>query len=139
MANTSGISRGLPKRSERRTLSEVVGCGQADRVGDSDGALGRRNSGSISPEEAKGNREGIFDGRESHELKSAGPVNGFWSDAEWIWCKDGKHRPVEPGSFPLVNGAPGRVGLLRGYGNAINAEVAIEFISAYRKTVSLYE
>lgn len=43
----------------------------------------------------------------------------------------GKWRPVEPGTFPLVNGAPARVGRLRGYGNAINAEVAAHFIKAY--------
>jgi DNA (cytosine-5)-methyltransferase 1 len=39
--------------------------------------------------------------------------------------------PVEPGTFPLANGAAGRVGRLRGYGNAINAEAATQFIKAY--------
>lgn len=57
-------------------------------------------------------------------------VNGFWSDADWIRCQGGKFRPVEPGTFPLVDGASARVGRLRGYGNAINAEVAKTFISA---------
>jgi len=32
--------------------------------------------------------------------------------------------------FPLAHGAPARVGRLRGYGNAINAEVAATFIEA---------
>jgi len=74
-------------------------------------------------------------------------VNGFWRDADWLLCRDGKWRPVEPGTFPLVDGAaarlgrvePGvarvassnRVGRLRGYGNAINAQAAAEFIRAY--------
>ncbi|EEM7368352.1 DNA cytosine methyltransferase [Salmonella enterica] len=74
-------------------------------------------------------------------------VNGFWRDADWLLCRDGKWRPVEPGTFPLVNGAaarlgrvePGmarvassnRVGRLKGYGNAINAQAAAEFIRAY--------
>lgn len=59
------------------------------------------------------------------------PVNGFWRDSDWIFCRDNSWRPIEPGSFPLAHGAPGRVGRLRAYGNAINAEVAIEHISAF--------
>lgn len=62
---------------------------------------------------------------------SPGLVNGFWSNAEWLPCTDGKLRPVEPGTFPLVDGTPERVGLLRGYGNAINAQAAKAFIEAY--------
>ncbi|HHT0484554.1 TPA: DNA cytosine methyltransferase [Klebsiella pneumoniae] len=74
-------------------------------------------------------------------------VNGFWRDADWLFCRDGKWRPVEPGTFPLVDGAasrmgrvePGvarvassnRIGRLKGYGNAINAQAAAAFIRAY--------
>lgn len=77
-------------------------------------------------------------------------VNGFWRDADWLFCRDGKWRPVEPGTFPLVDGAssrlvrkqPGvaglarmasrnRTGRLKGYGNAINAQAAAAFIRAY--------
>lgn len=58
----------------------------------------------------------------------AGPVNGFWGAADWLLCRDEKWRPVEPGTFPLVDGAPARVVRLRAYGNAINAEAAREFI-----------
>lgn len=65
-----------------------------------------------------------------------GPVNGFWRDADWLSCRDGKWRPVVPGSFPLANGVPARVGRLRTYGNAINIEAAAAFISAYMATVS---
>lgn len=78
-------------------------------------------------------------------------VNGFWRDADWLFCRDGKWRPVEPGTFPLVDGAaarmgrvePGvarvassnRVGRLKGYGNAINAKAAAAFIRAYMGVV----
>jgi DNA (cytosine-5)-methyltransferase 1 len=55
---------------------------------------------------------------------------GFWSDAEWLPCRDGKARPVEPGTFPLAHGIPARVGRLRGYGNAIVAPLAEAFIRA---------
>jgi len=60
-----------------------------------------------------------------------GPTNGFWRAVDWLYCRDGKWRPVRPGALPLANGAPSRVGRLRAYGNAINAETATEFIRAY--------
>jgi len=88
-----------------------------------------------------------------------GPVNGFWRDADWLHCRDGKWRPVEPGTQPLAYGFPRsmgdlspelqrlaavaglskaslkrakqfRVGSLRGYGNAINAIAAQAFIES---------
>ena len=69
------------------------------------------------------------DGRATAGGESAsGPVNGFWGTADWLLCRDGKWRPVEPGTFPLVDGAPARVVRLRGYGNAINAEAGRAFI-----------
>ncbi|MBY0484588.1 DNA cytosine methyltransferase [Nitrosomonas sp.] len=70
---------------------------------------------------------------------------------DWIYCRDNKYRPVKSGIKPLVNGIargvvhswnPGesinanetqeaRVMRLKGYGNAIQAQTAIAFISAY--------
>ena len=95
---------------------------------------------------------------ESWELEraSTGPTNGHWRDADWLFCRDGKWRPVESGTFPLVNGVAARVGRVRadqeriaeipprkdqgsrsgrlkGYGNAIVAPVAEEVIRAYLK------
>ena len=55
----------------------------------------------------------------------------FWSDCDWLPCRDGKTRPVEPGTFPLAHGVSGRVGRLRAYGNAIVPQVAQVFIEAY--------
>jgi DNA (cytosine-5)-methyltransferase 1 len=54
----------------------------------------------------------------------------FWDACDWIECRDGKRRPVEPGTFPLAHGAPARVGRLRAYGNAIVAPLAAEFVRA---------
>lgn len=59
---------------------------------------------------------------------TADPHHGFWSDADWLGCRDGKFRPVEPGIQPLVNGVPARVVRLRGYGNAIVPQVGAQFI-----------
>lgn len=64
-----------------------------------------------------------------------GPVNGFWRDADWLHGRDGWWRPVRPGSFPLADGVPARVGRLRTYGNAINIEAAAAFIKSYMAAV----
>lgn len=32
-----------------------------------------------------------------------GPTNGFWRDADWLGCTDGKWRPVESSSQPMVD------------------------------------
>lgn len=59
-----------------------------------------------------------------------GPINGFWRDADWLAGRDGKWRPVEPGSFPLAARVPSTMGRLRAYGNAINPEQGAEFLRA---------
>jgi DNA (cytosine-5)-methyltransferase 1 len=61
-------------------------------------------------------------------------TTGFWADADWIDCKDGKTRPVEPSTFPLAYGATARVGRLRAYGNAIVPQAAQALIGAYLAT-----
>lgn len=83
------------------------------------------------------------------------PGGAFWSSAAWIPCRDGKHRPVESRVEPMADGLArelgyvrteddtwqlsplvekdqtyGRTGRLRGYGNAICAPAAIEWIRA---------
>ena len=50
--------------------------------------------------------------------------------ADWLYCRDGKWRPVEPGAFPLVVKAPARVGRLRAYGNGLDLETATGFVEA---------
>lgn len=78
-----------------------------------------------------------LEGRQLHaeragELAARPPgVAGQWHNPDWLPCFDGKARPVEPGTFPLAHGIPARVVRLRGYGNAINPEVAAAFICAH--------
>lgn len=124
---------------------------EQNRMGGGIGGLGNAN---VTRLERLGGNDGAA-GRERATGPTAAPgvhlrpleVNGFWRDADWLFCRDGKWRPVEPGTFPLVDGAaarmgrvePGmarvassnRVGRLKGYGNAINAQAAAAFIRAY--------
>jgi DNA (cytosine-5)-methyltransferase 1 len=71
----------------------------------------------------------------SKETQCVPSTSDPWAACDWIYCRDGKYRPVEPGTFPLAHGLPARVGRLRGYGNAIVPQVAAEFIAAYREVV----
>lgn len=57
-------------------------------------------------------------------------LHGGWSRADWLAGRDGKWRPVEPGTQPLAHGLPARMGRLRGYGNAIVPQAAAAFVEA---------
>lgn len=73
-------------------------------------------------------------------IRRSGPTRGgAWSDFDIIPCTDGKARRVESGTFPLAHGVPGRVGLLRGYGNAIVPQLAAEFILASLEAIGAAE
>jgi DNA (cytosine-5)-methyltransferase 1 len=58
------------------------------------------------------------------------PLEGFWRGADWLLGRDAKWRPVEPGTFPLVDGLPDRVEPLRAYGNAIVPQQGAAFVEA---------
>lgn len=127
-------------------LEVAVRCGRRGRSGgDSTGdggkiqTEGRGSSDAVAlGDSVKQGRERRLFGRQDQEREIInghsgrnGTTDGFWHDAEWIYCRDEKYRPVKPGIFPLVDGLPGRVGLLRGAGNAIVPEQAAEFIKSY--------
>ena len=61
----------------------------------------------------------------------ADPSEGYWRDADWLFSRDGKWRPVEVGTFPLAHADPARMGRLRAYGNALDLAQATGFIRAY--------
>lgn len=99
------------------------------------GSVGRSmahaGDGTGQPGESRTVERGLPPRSERDETVRPNPHNGVWSDADWLGCRDGKFRPVEPGSFPLANGIPARVGRLRGYGNAIVPQAAAAFIKSF--------
>lgn len=71
--------------------------------------------------------------RAGRKLAFAPELASFWDGVQAVQCKDGKVRaiPTEPEIFPLANGIPNRVGMLRGAGNAIVPQVAAEIIRVF--------
>jgi DNA (cytosine-5)-methyltransferase 1 len=106
---------------------DAAGRGEVGGVGDagSDGAGEHRR-------ELRGHEEEYdFGTAYRHNAPLApGPTRGAWERADWVLCRDRRWRPVEPGTFPLADGATARVGRLRAYGNAIVPELAATFIRA---------
>ena len=80
------------------------------------------------------------DGEAGELVDVADPVgtnatDGVWRDPDWLLCRDGRWRPVESRTFALADGIPGRMGLLRGYGNAIVPSLAAEFVTAFLESL----
>ena len=83
---------------------------------------------------AVGDRANVFE-----SWKSGGTsehVCTAWDDCQLIDCNDGKQRPVKPGVHLLVDGLPGNVDKLRGFGNAINPQIAAEFVASFIDSVN---
>jgi DNA (cytosine-5)-methyltransferase 1 len=119
VAHTEGVGRRRRRQREESRDAAVKPQGQrpADVVVDADGA----------------GLEGRIAERERADERAAWPagvVRGFWSDAEWLPCTDGKARAAEPGTQPLAHGAHSRMGRLRACGNAIVPQVAATFITS---------
>ena len=92
--------------------------------------------GSLSPSEAEGRVLEPEGCGSPDRLATEGATRGFWRDADWLYCKDQKWRPVESGTFPLAHGITNKMGRLRGYGNAIVPQVAQSFIEAYNSIIT---
>ena len=124
----SGRRPGRQDQTRYEPRLEPSGCGEVGWVADAcnDGPQGRLRGGAHEERQALDGSVGCggADRRPS-------PTNGHWRAADWLFCRDGKWRPVEPGTFPLAHGAPARVGRLRAYGNAIVPQVAAEVIGAF--------
>lgn len=108
------------------TPSQPRGGGIVERTG----SMGDASSEGLSTCQQQ-NLRGQGGGHEGGTAQQSGPTSGFWANPDWLWCRDGKFRPVEAGTFPLAPRNPGDVGKLRAYGNSLNAEAAIAFITSF--------
>ena len=130
--------------------SEILGCGSEGFA-----RLGRRSSSTddrLADAGSRGSAQGIPEPQQrqdwvagkhdhsgcEHVGREAAPAatrtgtsHDPWRDADWLWCRDAKWRPVEPGTFPLAHGVPARVVRLRGYGNAIVPQAAAAFVLGF--------
>lgn len=151
---SGGVADVLGERHEGR-LSGRKDSGREDLAGHA----GRSGSvGGVADSKIKHGGSGLREDKQKLDRAESsdtgcndgpGQVNGFWGGADWLFCTDGKWRPVEPGSFPLVDGAPSSVVSssdlsiedckatkearsmrLKGYGNAIVIPQAEMFIRA---------
>lgn len=89
-AGASGLAGGMGNpNNKRRQQQQNVAGGNGKRVDQA----GRE-------QEQPGETVSYID----NENRPANPHHGFWSDADWLGCRDGKFRPVGSGTFPLVDG-----------------------------------
>jgi DNA (cytosine-5)-methyltransferase 1 len=148
-AGAATIQSGTQSASER--LADATSAGSQGRDGKHPDPGGRqetsRHSGSCSADLT---------------LAGAGPSgtdHGGWDNVDWLFCRDGKWRPVKSSVQRVVDGLPGgvvpccdfvpassplaqtvrRVMRLRGYGNAIVPQAAALFIKAFDTTVNKWQ
>lgn len=84
-----------------------------------------------------GRRIRLAKGESQHESMEprSSAYNEIWRDADWLYGRDGRWRPVRSCTFPLGHGLSARVVRLRGYGNAIVPQVAQAFIESFCEAV----
>ena len=110
------------RSSKRRPVAEADG---GDQMGNPDNPRKFQRG---------GRQERLLPASGRRGLHADGRNGSFWSDHEWLICHDGKARRTKPGIRMLVDGLPGRVGLWRIAGNAINAQLAAEVLGALLDT-----
>ena len=129
VANNNNKRREWDSRIGRDAERRVEHAGDAGELAD---ANGTRSAAWVSESNDGEKRDaGISDNSSGQKFSARFRPENFWSDCDWLPCRDGKARPVEPGTFPLAHGTTARVGRLRAYGNAIVPQVAQALIEAY--------
>ncbi|MCK9506075.1 MAG: DNA cytosine methyltransferase [Porticoccaceae bacterium] len=128
-----GLERDGDDAGRAQSFGEFEPCGDVFGLANTSniGFNGRR-----SGETSNGQDSPRLESERLCDVIRPGPTNGHWRDADWLLCRDGKWRPVRPGSFPLAHGVSNRVGRLRGYGNAINPIQAAEFVGSFMEIMA---
>ncbi len=94
-------------QKDGRRTEQPTGDGAASRAGGGVHSAGRSEIGASS---------------NVARMEWTGPTNGLWRDADWLFCRDGKWRPVEPGYIKVVDGPPRSVGYCGHSGGTGHAE-----------------
>jgi len=152
-ATSAGLERsagkGIQGRSDRYARS-----GQSERLADANDQRPQGRQGMPErPVECAAGSGGLADSQ-----PPSGTDHGGWNDVDWLFCRDGKWRPVKSSLQRLADGLPGsvvpcgahsplaqstkearRVMRLRGYGNAIVPQAAALFIKAFDTTVNKWQ
>jgi len=158
--DSEGSGRCWGEQVEDKRHSESGGSDtlQSERLADADdqGPQGRQGMHQRPVERAVG-QSGV-----AVSQSPSGTDHGGWDDVDWLFCRDGKWRPVKSSFQRLADGLPGcvvprgdfvpassplaqstkearRVMRLRGYGNAIVPQAAALFIKAFDKTVNNWQ
>jgi len=132
-----------------------------ERLADADGrhtcTEGKQCGGEQRFEPQDGVPERLADGQ-----SPSGTHHSGWNDVDWLFCRDGKWRPVKSSVQRVADGIPGgmvqggdflsasqplaqstkaarRVMRLRGYGNAIVPQAAALFINAFDTSVNKWQ
>ena len=143
------LSKGSDK--EREDINGHLRCDSSDSRLDNP-LLGRHinEEEKIQPRRERAELSSIAGGMGNTQCERPG------SDIEWLYCRDNKYRPIKSSIKPLVNGlargvvysggaidpnntAFARAIRLKGYGNAINADVAELFISTFMEVTDAEE
>ena len=82
-------------------------------LGDPGSAGGGGDAGAVLGAQREGHRERFGARYLADELIPSGILGGSWAECDWLMCRDGKARPVEPGAQSMVDGISFGMGLLR--------------------------
>jgi DNA (cytosine-5)-methyltransferase 1 len=151
--------RDQSRRDDPRTAGSVAETGNACGLDYTGRKCDERRGEPRRVEREAGEEQGQTSQRERGRDADCDTITtSFWAGAIWHLCRDGKARRIPngikpvlqrvvdgfPGSldnsgaisdaangFPLAQGIRGRIGLLKGYGNAIVPELAAEFVKAF--------
>lgn len=110
-----GRGEGEPEPIIPQRIADAHGACAASPVGDTNGArlpLPQQRGESDQAEREETTRAAVGQRGRAH-----------WADAEWVLCRDGKLRAAPSGVHLLAHGVPGRVGQVKGYGNAVVPQV----------------
>ncbi|WP_276153179.1 MULTISPECIES: DNA cytosine methyltransferase [unclassified Sulfitobacter] len=123
----NGHQRAKPRRQHTNTDRSIAPTSHSDGMADASGS-GRPSGARLPDQDARCGRHEPADDCSDHR-SSAIEMHG--AAADWLHGRDGKWRPVRPGSFPLADASPGRAGQLHAIGNGLDLAQATAACRAF--------